>query len=64
LDKHNQLFEKIKEIKNKAKFIMSNAKVELVMDAFDAYNIDVVKARRAINSKDPGKGTEEVIIYN
>ena len=43
---------------------MSNAKVELVMDAFDAYNIDVVKARRAINSKDPGKGTEEVIIYN
>jgi hypothetical protein len=24
----------------------------------------VVKARRAINSKNPGKGTEEVIIYN
>ena len=64
LEKHNQLFEKIKEIKNKAKFIMSNAKVELVMDAFDTYNIDVVKARRAINSKDPGKGTEEVIVYN
>ncbi len=64
LEKHNQLFEKIKKIKNKAKFIMSNAKVELVMDAFDTYNIDVVKARRAINSKDPGKGTEEVIIYN
>ncbi len=64
LNKHKQLFDKIKEIKNKAKFIMSNAKVELVMDAFDSYNIDVVKARRAINSKDPGKGTEEVIIYN
>lgn len=64
LEKHNQLFEKIKKIKNNAKFIMSNAKVELVMDAFDTYNIDVVKARRAINSNDPGKVTEEVIIYN
>lgn len=64
LNKHTQLFEKIKEIKNKAKFIMSNAKVELVTDTFDTYNIDVVKARRAINSKDPGKVTEEVIIYN
>lgn len=64
LDKHKQLFGKINEIKNKAKIIMSNAKVKLVTDAFEDYNIDVVKARRAINSKNPGKGTEEVIIYN
>ena len=43
---------------------MSNAKVDLVTENFKDYNIEDIKARRAINSKNPGASTTEVIIYN
>jgi hypothetical protein len=43
---------------------MSNAKVELITENFKEYNFDDVPARRAINSKNPGASTMEVIIYN
>jgi DNA adenine methylase len=59
---HETLFEYIK--KQPAKFVMSNANVKLVIDKFKEYTIDVVEAKRAINSKKPGAKTLEVIINN
>ena len=46
------------------KFLMSNADVQLVRDAFpaDRFEMDVVECRRAINSKKPDSKTNEVLI--
>ena len=63
LESHKLLFNEIKNLKN-IKFVMSNAKVDLVTDNFKEYNCIDVIARRAINSKNPGASTTEVIIYN
>jgi DNA adenine methylase len=63
LDTHKLLFDEIKKFKN-IKFAMSNAKVNLVTESFKGYYCDDVIARRAINSKNPGATTTEVIIYN
>ena len=63
LDTHKLLFDEIKKLKN-IKFVMSNAKVDLVTDNFKEYNSNDIIARRAINSKNPGSTTTEVIIYN
>ena len=63
LEKHQLLFNEIKKLQN-IKFVMSNAKVDLVIDNFKGYNCDDIIARRAINSKKPGSTTTEVIIYN
>ena len=63
LETHKLLFSEIKKL-GKIKFLMSNAKVDLVTDNFKEYNsIDII-ARRAINSKKPGTTTTEIIIYN
>ena len=63
IEKHILLFNEIKRHKN-IKFVMSNAKVDLVMDYFKEYNCQEIQARRAINAKKPGSTTTEVIIYN
>jgi len=63
IDMHNTLFDTIKKIKN-IKFVMNNAKVDLVLDNFQGYNCEEVIARRAINSKNPESKTTEVIICN
>jgi DNA adenine methylase len=63
LDKHMLLFSEIKKLKN-TKFLLSNSKVDLVMNTFKDYHHEDVKARRAINSKNPGSTTTEVLIYN
>lgn len=63
LETHKLLFEEIKKLNN-IKFVLSNAKVELVVDNFKDYKCEDIKARRAINSKNPGDTTTEVIIYN
>lgn len=63
LENHVTLFNEIKKLKD-VKFVMSNAKVELVMTHFAAYKSEDIEARRAINSKKPGSKTTEVIIYN
>jgi len=65
LDAHKKLFSDIKELNNKnIKFVMSNAKVEFVVNEFKEFNCEDIKARRAINSKNPGSTTTEVLIYN
>lgn len=63
LDTHINLFAEIKKLDN-IKFVMSNSKVELVLNNFKDYNCEDILARRAINSKKPGSTTTEVIIYN
>lgn len=63
LDNHLKLFNLIKSVN--CKFILSNANVKLVTDFFrDSYKIDVISCKRAINSKDPSKKCEEVLISN
>jgi len=62
LEKHIELFNIIMGMDNK--FAMSNAKVDIVTELFGNYNCDDIIARRAINSKNPGAKTTEVIIYN
>lgn len=65
LNAHNNLFNGIKKLKEKKiHFAMSNAKVDLVMDNFKECHYKEIVARRAINSKDPGSTTMEVIVYN
>jgi DNA adenine methylase len=63
LRSHKNLFNKIKSKKH-IKFVMSNAKVDVVMDHFNDYKCEDVIARRAINSKNPESITTEVIISN
>jgi hypothetical protein len=63
LETHKLLFEEIKKLGN-IHFVMSNAKVDLVMNAFTGYNCVDIVARRAINAKNPGSKTTELIISN
>lgn len=63
LEMHQKLFNDIKNLNN-VKFVMSNAKVDLVMENFEGFECEEVIAKRAINSKKPGSITTEVIIYN
>jgi DNA adenine methylase len=60
LDTHKRLFSMVKELK--VKFTMSNSSVPLVKNTFEGYEICELEARRAINSKNPGSTTTEVII--
>ena len=63
LDMHLKLFDMVKNIPD-IHFAMSNSNVDLVRDTFEGYSIDEITARRAINSKNPGSKTKEVLIYN
>jgi DNA adenine methylase len=63
LESHQTLFDEIKKLKD-VKFVMSNAKVDLVVNNFKDYTIQDIVARRAINAKKPGSTTTEVIISN
>ena len=68
LPEHTLLFEWCKKVQQKcAKFLMSNAEVNLVKNAFPesaGYKTKIVSCRRAINSKDPGAKTNEVLILS
>lgn len=62
---HQNLFNNIKSFNSKnIKFIMSNSNTEFVLENFKEYNHENINARRAINSKNPGSTTIEIIIYN
>lgn len=60
LTKHNKLFDEVKKMGGL--FIMSNANVSMVNNAFASYDCEEVVARRAINSKKPGSKTTEVLV--
>lgn len=57
--KHAELFELCKTLPN---FLLSNADVPLVREAFQGYEIKTISARRAIHSKKPESRTNEVLI--
>ena len=67
LETHHSLFTIINDLHCQGiAFIMSNAKVELVINAFtngDLKKEDIV-ARRAIHSKNPGTTAMEILVYN
>ena len=63
---HNRLFDLTKKISEKNMIMMSNANVKLIRDNLspEKYGYEVVSCKRAINSKNPGAKTDEVIITN
>jgi DNA adenine methylase len=65
LEKHQKLFSEIKAFNEKnIRFLMSNANVDFVVEHFENYNREEILARRAINSKNPGKKAVELFINN
>lgn len=65
LEKHQKLFSEIKAFDEKnIRFLMSNANVDFVVEHFENYNREEILARRAINSKNPGKKAAELFINN
>ena len=67
LEKHIQLFDLCNELNNNnQKIMMSNSNTDLVKQHFpeEKYNVEVVTAKRSINSKNPGSKTRELIIKN
>ena len=66
IEQHELLFNLTKKISEKNMIMMSNANVKLIRDNLspDDYKYEVVSCRRAINSKNPGAKTDEVIITN
>ena len=65
LEKHQELFDLIlaKDQEN-VKMVISNSKTKLVEENFVDFRIKEIKARRAINSKNPVSTVKELIIYN
>jgi DNA adenine methylase len=65
LEDHNTLFKSIIDLDKKGvKFLLSNAKVDLVTTYFKDFNTISLVCKRAIHSKNPGKKAEEVLITN
>lgn len=65
LNMHKSLFDEILKLdEKKAKFLMSNSRVTMVIEKFKDYNCKDIVARRAINSKKPESTTTEVLIQN
>lgn len=63
MKEHKNLFEMTKKLNSR--YLMSNAKVDMVIGAFDeGQRIVEVDARRAIHSKKPDTMTKEVLICN
>lgn len=66
-DAHARLFAGCHDLSAKGvPFLLSNADVQLVRDAFQAsqYHTDVISCRRAIHSKRPESKADEVLIHN
>jgi DNA adenine methylase len=57
---HEELFDLTKN--SGVDFVMSNANVNMVTNSFVDYTIKELKARRAINSKNPESTTTEVLV--
>lgn len=64
LEQHKDLFEMLHNLGGK--FLMSNADVPLVKEAFPApaFTTKIISCRRAIHSKNPSAKTNEVLITN
>ncbi len=64
LECHEKLFNNILELNKKnVRYVLSNAKVDMVLEKFSDSAMDELTARRAINCKNPEATTKEVMIY-
>lgn len=63
LEDHRTLFACVKALPL-SKFLLSNADVPVVTDAFQGYQKKVIPVRRTINSKKPESRTKELLIWN
>ena len=67
LENHKHLFDECSAMKSKkARFLMSNADVPLVKEAFPvpSYCVSIISCKRSINSKNPSARENEVLITN
>lgn len=48
----------------KCKFIQSNSKCDYNLELYSDFKIGEIKTKHSINSKNPGKGVSEIVIYN
>jgi len=65
LKTHQSLFSEVLKFSEKnIHFLLSNSKVELVVDTFKDFFCEDIRARRAINSKNPGATTTELLVCN
>lgn len=65
LAQHKKLFAEIVNLGEQgAKFTLSNARVPLVLEYFQAYPYEEIVARRTINSRNPASTTTELLISN
>jgi DNA adenine methylase len=47
------------------KFLLSNAVTDFILDLYKDYNVNIIQAKRAINSKADKRGcVDEVLIMN
>jgi len=63
LEEHRALFTRLNNL-TLTKFLLSNADVPVVTNAFAGFQKKVISARRAINSRNPESRTKEVLIWN
>lgn len=60
---HERLFELCRGFRERgAQYLLSNADVPLVREAFREYVVETVECKRSINSKNPGATTREVLV--
>lgn len=58
-----------KDLKNicdilRCKFVQSNSKCDYNLELYNSFTIEEIKTKHSINSKNPGKGVSEILIYN
>lgn len=62
---HQIIYDKLKELNFKnIKFLLSNSNINFIKEIFKEYNINIISAKRRINSKLPNDKTTELLIYN
>jgi DNA adenine methylase len=64
-DNHNVIYDKLLQLDKKGiKFLLSNSNIDFIKDLFVNYKINIISAKRRINSKLPNDKTTELLIYN
>ena len=63
--RHHELFDKIQQLEKGIQFVLSNSDTPMVRNTFQKnYKMEIIVARRSINSKKPQSTASEVIVWN